>query len=73
MLRKLAFSIYTYVMFTTFIVGLEYKKNFDILKSGKSEESKVKYINNYEEIRKIIFDEKKNAIAVFYADWCPHW
>lgn len=73
MFSNLILIVTIFCLLTFFVTSLEYKINKDILNSAKSHDSKVKYISTYEEIRKIVFEEKKNSIIVFYADWCPHW
>lgn len=61
------------LIYPMLILSVDFKKNIDIIKTPKSDESKVVYISKYQEIREIIFVQKQNAVVVFYADWCPHW
>lgn len=73
MLTKYILISFAISLLALLVTTLEFKINQNIINSGKSEESKVQYITTYEDIRKILFEEKKNAIIVFYADWCHHW
>ena len=54
-------------------ISFGYNKNKFLLQSPKSPDSKVQLLNNYDDLRNIIFEKKENSILVFYADWCPHW
>ncbi len=73
MLKKFSIIYIFYILLSNIISSLEFKKNKNIMNSEKSETSKVNYITSYDEIRKILFEDKKNSIILFYADWCSHW
>jgi len=73
MFSKCILIIILFSLLAQLATPLEFKINQNITDSIRSEESKVQYITTYEDIRKTLFEEKKNAIIVFYADWCRHW
>ena len=73
MLSRQNFIIYITIICLSCIYCIDYPKNSGIANTPKLPQIRSESVEDLDYLKRKLFENKENAMVVFYADWCAHW